>query len=166
MVFFFPNMKAFIYLSWVSLYAVLAALVRFFLTTTGFWLFRIALARRRAAWGNKWTQIMILTAVKYKQQIKKEHHTNQCGNYIWDFSVQNNKWSSPCAGPSCNCSCEWCASGCWGWRGSSCWWWSSHKSWQVCADLCNKKTYSNATTLKCSMFLILTVQCMLSDSRN
>ena len=32
-----------------DIYAVLAALVRFFLITTGFWLFRMALARRRAA---------------------------------------------------------------------------------------------------------------------
>lgn len=50
---FFSKQEAFIYLSCISVYAVLAALVRFFLTTTGFWLFRMALARRRAAWGNK-----------------------------------------------------------------------------------------------------------------
>lgn len=31
----------------------MTALVRFFFTTTGFWLFRIALARRRAAWRKK-----------------------------------------------------------------------------------------------------------------
>lgn len=53
-----------------SVYAVLAALVRFFLTTTGFWLFRIALARRRAACGNKLKQIMLLKAVKNKTRDK------------------------------------------------------------------------------------------------
>ncbi|TNN55498.1 hypothetical protein EYF80_034240 [Liparis tanakae] len=37
----------------LSVYAVLAVLARFFFTTTGFWLFRMALARRRAAWGDK-----------------------------------------------------------------------------------------------------------------
>lgn len=54
--------------------------MRFFLTTTGFWLFRIALARRRAAWGNKHARLIFLTAEKYKQVKDKQHpdiHTDQ-----------------------------------------------------------------------------------------
>lgn len=84
------------------------------------------------------THINDNSEIQLHRYIKKKHQLYWRSNWFFEISVTM-KFISPYAGPSCNCSCEWCASGCWEWHGSSCWWWSSHRRWQVCSDLYNIK---------------------------
>lgn len=74
----FSQTKSFyLFIMCIIVYAVLAALVRFFLTTTGFWLLRIALARRREAWGNKPDLNNVLKPIKNASHIHVSAHRGE-----------------------------------------------------------------------------------------